>query len=898
MSSEAVDSSSNSISSFVTSFIFNGLTALAFTGLFLFLRPRHQRVYQPRSLESVKTVRKLERTEEVPSGYFTWVSFLLKKPHSYVIQHASVDGYFFLRYLIIFGSLSFIGCLILLPILLPLNLVGGNRYSGFERLSFANVTSRHRFFVHAILSFLFFGLVIYTIYCELYYYISMFQLLQLTPYYSSQIGSKTVIITDFKYDGNPEEGKSTIINLFSGVKHVVFARDNAELQKLVKERKKTANKYEVVMNKIINKSVKKRRNAEFNHNFDKLRRPDHQDDDFEKYITKRPTHTLGKIPWVGEKVDTLDYCLTTIGKLNNKIKDAQKNWKFNKATGACFIIFNTQFDAQRAYQSASAVLGNSSYDRCYIGYSPEDICWDNISCGRETRKAKMSICNAILVALIILWAIPVGFVGSISNINFLTEKISFLSFINNIPSPLIGTITGLLPSVALAILMSLVPIFIKKLAVMGKKVTRNEIELYCQASFYAFQVFQVFLVSTMSSSASSSVAAIINQPDRAMTLLSSNLPKASNFYISYFLLLGLLVPSGLLLQVVTLILSKVLGRFMDSTPRQKWNRYCVLNSPSWGVIYPTIELMVCIYLSYSIISPILLIFTTFAFVFFYLAHMYNLNYVMGFSFDLKGRNYVRALFQVFMGLYIAEICLFGLFIMAMSWGPFVLNVLLIAGTILSHLYMKRRFLPLVDAIPLSMILNFEKHSNFSHLEEDQGLSEVNKLGKTRHSYSSDESKKTVSAFCHERSKNQSFDSDNRTDATLCHDTSALERKFDDDLLALPNTYSGSITERAKSYFNPSVTHRYSLLISRLPTVFNTPVNYDAGYEEVAYTDPCVTDKEPIIWLAEDPMGIAAKQAKIAQQNGVSISIYDTGYDENGKSFYTGDPPSWDSSAEK
>ncbi len=94
------------------------------------------------------------------------------------------------------------------------------------------------------------------------------------------------------------------------------------------------------------------------------------------------------------------------------------------------------------------------------------------------------------------------------------------------------------------------------------------LELYCQNGTFAFQVIEVFLVTTLASSASSSVTAIISDPSSAMTLLSENLPKASNFYIAYFMLLGLTFPSGQLLQIVGLILSKVLGRLLDSTPRQ------------------------------------------------------------------------------------------------------------------------------------------------------------------------------------------------------------------------------------------------------------------------------------------------------------------------------------------
>ncbi|AMD22861.1 HHR092Cp [Eremothecium sinecaudum] len=890
MDSSEVEASSSSVSAFVSTLIFNGLIALLFVFLFLTLRPREQRVYQPRSLKDISTIHDSERTESVPGGYFKWIPFLMNKPHSFLIQHMSVDGYFFTRYLLIFGLLSLLGCLILFPILLPVNAVRGFRLGGFERLAFSNVSNRNRFFAHAFLSWVYFGLVIYTIYRELYYYISMRHALQTTPYYSSQVGSRTVIFTDLKLCGKSNvslEDESTIREVFPGVEHVVFARDEHQLQKLVKERRKVANKYENTLNKVINKSVKVRRKAEFNEKLGDLPRPELDDNDFEKYMKNRPTHRLGKIPCIGEKVDSLDYLPKTLGQLNQKIKKGQMEWTEAPLAGACFITFKDQRSAQKAFQTAPAVLGRAAYDKRIIGYAPEDINWDNISLGRAARKSKRTVTNAILAAMIIFWAIPVAVVGTISNIHFLTEKVHFLRFINNMPRPLMGIITGLLPSIALAILISLVPVIIKKLGVFGGSITRQENELYCQACFFAFQVVQVFLVTTLASSAAATVAPIINNPDQSMTLLSSNLPKASNFYITYFLL-SLSVATGLLFQLVTLLLSKVLGRLLDSTPRKKWNRYNQLSKPSWGIIYPINELLVCIFLVYSIVSPLLMIFSFVAFIVFYLSYLYNLNYVYGFSYDLKGRNYVRALFQVFVGLYLAEVCLLGLFIMAKAWGPLVLNIISLLVTVICHLYFQRRFLPLVDAVPLSVLRHAENVGNYIYPAKDQGRNEVLDLGDPNSAHytitETSNGDKIVAPASPTDNTNRLYDAGDD------YGNYATEKN---ELSQSPTADTNGITGYVKTYFTPSSCYTYPRVKNRLPSTLDTPVTYEPGYEETAYTDPCVLDKEPIIWAANDPMGVASEQVRIAREFGVKGAVDNTGYDGNGKSIYTGDPPDYD-----
>ena len=69
--------------------------------------------------------------------------------------------------------------------------------------------------------------------------------------------------------------------------------------------------------------------------------------------------------------------------------------------------------------------------------------------------------TGFVIVMIIFWAIPVAFVGSISNINYLTNRVHFLKFILNIPPVILGIVTGLLPSIMLAILMALLPIILR-----------------------------------------------------------------------------------------------------------------------------------------------------------------------------------------------------------------------------------------------------------------------------------------------------------------------------------------------------------------------------------------------------------------------------------------------------
>lgn len=107
-----------------------------------------------------------------------------------------------------------------------------------------------------------------------------------------------------------------------------------------------------------------------------------------------------------------------------------------------------------------------------------------------------------------------------------------------------------------------------------------------QAWYFPFQVIQVFLVTTFSSGAAAVSGKIADDPTRAPTLLAKNLPTASNFYIGYFILFGLLTASLQLLNLVPLLLFLIVGKVLDKTPRKMFNRYTQLGGLGWGAIYP------------------------------------------------------------------------------------------------------------------------------------------------------------------------------------------------------------------------------------------------------------------------------------------------------------------------
>lgn len=97
----------------------------------------------------------------------------------------------------------------------------------------------------------------------------------------------------------------------------------------------------------------------------------------------------------------------------------------------------------------------------YIGLDPTQVIWSNLRILWWERVIRYTATVAFVIALIIFWAIPTAVVGAISNINFLIEKAPFLAWIYDIPDWIQGVITGVVPTVAMSVLMSLVPIIMR-----------------------------------------------------------------------------------------------------------------------------------------------------------------------------------------------------------------------------------------------------------------------------------------------------------------------------------------------------------------------------------------------------------------------------------------------------
>lgn len=898
MSDSLSSQSPSSVSQLLSALIPNLVVFAVFLVAFLAIRKKQPRVYEPRS--SVETLPKDLQTEPTSQGVYQWLVSIVKKPHSWMVLKTGPDGYFYLRYVAMVTILCVFGICLCWPILFPINITDGQGREGLDMLTMGNVLNTTRYIAHALVSWVFFGAVIFAIYHEVVYYTTFRHALQTTPLYDSLISSRTLLLTDLPKLALEE---AELRLLFPAALNVWYTRDYKKLTKKVEEREKLAGKYESALNKVINKAVKIRNKA-----IKKNEPVPQPEDDLNKYLKdgkKRPTHRTKFL--IGKKVDTLDYSPDKLGDLNREIKQEQAQYGLAAQTNSVFLEFPTQLDAQKAYQ---LIPFNKEIKRVgrYIGLAPDDIIWPNLSCNKHVRNLKKVGASTILTLTIIFWCIPVAVVGAISNINLLIEKLPWLGFLNNLPEKLMGIVTALLPTIALAILMSLLPPFIKKMGKISGCITVIEVERYCQQWYYAFQVVNSFVVVTLASLAASVVSQVINDPSLGTTLVSSKIPLASNFYIAYVILYGLLFSSGMLLQLVTVILAQFLGKILDKTPKAKWTRYTTLGQPFFSVLYPVFQLLVLITVIYAIIAPLILGFSAIAFALIICAFAYTFVYVLRpNATDARGRNYPLALFSTFVGLYFAEVLLAIIFGLAEGWVAMGLEIALVVVTMAIHITMKSRYVPLFDAVPISAIKVAAGDSMYKYPVSDSGLKEIKQEGKNFWQGGNQldaAGPVSVQVLADRGGELTGVDESASEKGSVPAGSVSMQEKGSTLAPTASHPYTNGPTTalagapmvKAPGFFTrmfkPS-SQTFEFLRSQMPQEYFLYVEYHEDFVATAYADPAVRADEPHIWIPKDSMGLSEIEKNKALENEVDCSNDNAGYDEKGSVQFFGPPPSYE-----
>ncbi|KAB2572317.1 Uncharacterized protein DBV05_g9027 [Lasiodiplodia theobromae] len=868
---------SSSVYSLIYTLIPSVLIAFILLTTFVFLRSKLRRLYAPRTF--IDTLTEQEKTPRDPDTRLAWIKYFTTFEDTDLLNWQSLDAYLYVRFFKIIVVTCFFGFLLVGSILIPINATGGGGQKQLDILSFSNVKDPKRYWAHAIVAWVFFGFVLFMITRETIFLIHLRQAYLLSPWNSSKISSRTVLFTSV-----PKHycDKQRIKSLFDEVKTVWLVEDFKELEDMIEKMDKVALKLEAAEIKLIKTANAKRLKMIK----DPHANPDDHDTDHWLAITRRPKHRHDKFDFIwGNKFDTIAECQEELRKMIPSVKAAQKLRIDGdaKLLGAVFIEFETQSAAQAAFTLVSFNHPERIVPR-QVGVHPNEVLWKNLRMSDWEALGRKLLAFAFVVILTIFWGIPVAFIGTISNLNYLSEKFKWLAWLKNLNGKQLGLLTGLLPSLLLSFIQSLVPRFYRYIARQSGAVTLSQVELRTQQYFFVFSLIQVFLVTTFSSGATAVLGQIAREPRLAPALLAENLPKASNFYISYFVLYGIAISAEHVFNPLGLFWDEILPRIWPyATPRESFIKYVTLDTPGYGSECAKWANLAVIAISYSCVAPLVLGFATVGFVFIYLAMRYNFFYVFSTDIDTKGAFYAQALQQLTVGIYIAELCLIGLFSTRIHGdlsanGPLILMIILFFATIFYQYLMRETLTPLTELLPRNL------------------------LAETEADYEARISSESASASNAQNGNNKKDKKNQKKDNGTRNDQAASQHPETQPLLAPDHAARAGMTQhRAGSIHHPSrindiyghekykkvkdnfqrwfAPHSQSpaALASTLHPSLREPVPpYPEDLAKLAFVNPAITREPPTLWIVRDEMKISEREIGEARREVDGLDVRDDG----------------------
>ncbi|CCV00554.1 unnamed protein product [Malassezia sympodialis ATCC 42132] len=663
---EQKDSSTQAI---VSSIILAIILSCIFLIVFLILRPRYPAVYQPKSYRAKPAWR---NTEPLPSSTFGWISPYLRNPDKEILRINGLDAYSFILFIQLMIRIFVPIWLLSWVVLMPLYAANIEHGKGLNMFAFGSVigasskTQQLRSSGVLILHYILVAWVVYNIHAIMMKFMELRKEFLTSPEHRNTNQAKTFLVTGVPNEMLSETRmKGVYADIPDGVKKVWINRNLKELPEMIEERDKNVNKLEGAVSKLIKTAAKNVKKGKV----EPMALSETQEPSLEvaeHYVPakKRPTHRLGKIPCIGEKVDTISYCREEIMRLNREISQKREvvldDYVNYPPESSAFVLCNTMLGA---YTGSNAKVHPEPHKlaKRYREVHPDDIVWTNMNRNPYERKARTVGFWALTIATIIFWTIPIALVSLFSSVDYLQKNVSFLSWIENLQVasgiPL-GVIKAVLPTAALAILNSLLPPWLRWHAKQSGVPTRTGIELSLMDRFFPFQVIQNFIFLTILGGIQQQedrFQQAIHDPADFVATIAMAIPTQANFFMQYVILIGLSGAAAMFLQLVPIIVYYVKIRFLSSTPRKLWHLRNDMGAPAFGQLYPVTLLITVLGFGYMILAPIMNGFAAVTFFTLYLAYRYLFLYV----FDCKPVNETAGLFfkkainQTFVGLYVS-----------------------------------------------------------------------------------------------------------------------------------------------------------------------------------------------------------------------------------------------------
>jgi hypothetical protein len=522
-----------------------------------------------------------------------------------ILNHASgFDNYFFERYLHTIVRIFVLLGLTIPPILLPLNFIDGRNapggVKGLDRLSFSNIGPSHtdRYWAHLALAIFVVVSVCVTLQHELRDYRRLRNSLGDFAWDAYEPLS-VLLVSKSNEQLSINAIRPHFSNVAGGIYNITVNRDYSSLHAKLRKRDRSIENLEIAATNLIIKANCRR----------KLLREQEDEKDGERgrpmplwmkylYPKDRPSTRIQVrtwipcLPFLGPQVDTICHFRKEVAQYNLEVEWDQRYPSKFPETNSAFVYFN-----KRLSMPLAALVLKTSVPPSWtlkLGTTPDDTIWQNVSISWWQQCIRRAAVYLLVAVLTLGFAFPVTIIGTLSQIKYLANVVSWLHWINKLPTWLVAVIQGVLPPTMLALITAMVPVVFRFLANVQGHYSRRVVENHIQIYYFTFLFVQVFLTVSLSAGITTIIGELKDTIETVPAVLAINLPKACNYFFSYIMIHTLSTIMQTLLQISLLVELLILSPILDKTARHMWARGRRLDLQKWGTFIPVLTNIACV----------------------------------------------------------------------------------------------------------------------------------------------------------------------------------------------------------------------------------------------------------------------------------------------------------------
>ena len=521
-------------------------------------------------------------------GLSRWLFPLLLTPSGKLLENNEIDAYFFLRFLRLITLICSIATVTIAPVLMSINLLENRGQkdvvSGLDKLSWANRgSSRTQYYwAQLVCTCVIVASTCFMITAEFTHFLDVRQ----KYLHSPEVNDLQIVLVENipTCSANRPRLRKLFERRAGDLRAIWVDCKCAGLRPRLQARDKILSKLEAAESRLIYKNVRSMRKGSVHNPEDRVPLKEHH---------SLPLHRLlPSIPGIGEKVETIRHHREELASLNRAVTLMQENWA---PSGNSAILSFSNRALALACCNLSASASPLDFKTTYLetNGSLDTVFWGNLSLRRGERVLRFLVVLIVNTALTLGWVAPIAATGLLAQLSQLDEYFTWAAFLQRLPRWLISLLQGTLPQACSAILMLLFPVVLRQTVKRQRLPSAVQAELAVQSYYFAFLFLHLFLIVSISSGLTAVFYRIYRDVRSASTLLAQNLPKASNYYLSYLVLQAFFVASTLFSQAIP-IFGRLIPSLRTETPRKYWMARLRSRQIQWGTTVPVYTNLACI----------------------------------------------------------------------------------------------------------------------------------------------------------------------------------------------------------------------------------------------------------------------------------------------------------------